>query len=202
MNTGMKWRQLASELDRSIAARMSTGVNAINDNAALSPWQALDQKVGALTRHLFPYLHDEDRDEIKQEVLLALLESDGIRRVKAAEFPYASVHRVVHNKGCDLLRNRQRDVQTRSGVSILFETEASADPNAIDRTKEARIRILNRELSMLSPDDRELLMERFVDSKPIKTLAAERGLKYSTVATRLFRLVRKLRHNMQLDESE
>lgn len=207
MTSKMKWHQLATELDRNAATRIGLGdvgcVGKTNDDESTTAlWVMTSQRVRALTWHLFPTLHEEDREEIAQEVLLLLATPAGSHALATSRSPHAYIYSVVRNNGFDYIRSQKRERETSDAFALLSPCDIPASADADRETVEARVARLDSELETLPEADRALLMARFVEKKAITTLAAERGLKYSAVATRLFRLVHRLRSRLQLNGLE
>jgi RNA polymerase sigma factor (sigma-70 family) len=207
MTSKMKWDQLAAEIDRNAATRIGfgnvgCGGTRDDDESTTAVWTVTSQRVHALTWHLFPTLHEEDREEIAQEVLLLLATPAGSHALATCRSPHAYIYSVARNKGFDYIRSQKRERETSDAFALLAPCDIPASADMDHQTVEARVARLDSELEKLPEADRALLMARFVEKKAITTLAAERGLKYSAVATRLFRLVHRLRSRLQLNGLE
>jgi RNA polymerase sigma factor (sigma-70 family) len=86
----------------------------------------------------------------------------------------------------DLLRRQKR-----------YEALPPGDLAAADAASDHRLHeILRVALSELPPDTRELLQAFYIDERPLASLAAERGLTYKALESRLSRLRHALRERM------
>ena len=106
---------------------------------------------------------------------------------------------VVRRIGLDVFRERttERDALLRFGWEVLavsFEVPPFSDSNR-------RVTRLRTELRLLSDDDRKLLRARFWKEDSIAEIAQHMKVSYSAVASRLFRILKRLRDRLNEDEN-
>jgi RNA polymerase sigma-70 factor (ECF subfamily) len=100
----------------------------------------------------------------------------------------------------DMVRSFDRIVGGGSGSSstsdddffVNFSLSKDPDPAREARRAEDQKTIQNV-LALLTPDERDLLMRRYVDKVPLKTMAKEMGVKVTTLSMRLQRVKKKCR---------
>lgn len=89
----------------------------------------------------------------------------------------------------NFLRRRARTHRTEiPSEEILAEIAAEAESHHTDHAHEERRVKLLQCLDKLAPADRELLMRRYFEDRPLAALAAERGINQNALAQKLFRL--------------
>jgi RNA polymerase sigma-70 factor (ECF subfamily) len=97
---------------------------------------------------------------------------------------------LAKNTFVDRCRSRQR---LSRFVSL---DELSVEPSGQVRPENRLGGILREALAALPPDERELIQAAYVDKRPLRELAAEAGLTYKAVESRLGRLRQKLKEQM------
>jgi RNA polymerase sigma-70 factor (ECF subfamily) len=135
----------------------------------------------------------DDTDDVVQTVLLKLQSPDALRRMRASGSPggYATV--MVRNAAVDAIR-RRATAAPQGEPPTTFE----APDEALDaRARQAAVVDL---LDSLAASDRLLLRLRFWEDLSIADIAGRLGMPYSTIAVRLFRLLRRLRSQMGADD--
>jgi RNA polymerase sigma factor (sigma-70 family) len=134
-------------------------------------------------------IHPEDVEDIVQAVLLKLQLPQNLERLRAARFYLGYLVVMIRNAANDL--SRRRSVERDS--LALFERAISQADEIHEPLERRQARLwLARELRLLRPDERELLVLRFGQGMQIAKIAQKLQLPYSRVAVRLFRLLRKL----------
>ena len=89
----------------------------------------------------------------------------------------------------NFLRKRARTNRTEiPSEEILADIAAEVEAHHSDRAHEERRVELLQCLDKLAPADRELLMRRYFEDRPLAALAAERGVNQNALAQKLFRL--------------
>ena len=103
--------------------------------------------------------------------------------------------RVAKNKAISLLRK-----QNRYSSGPLTEEEAAELIYISDSTEwEEAAAALKKALDQLEETDREILVRRFYYYQPIKDISEKTGLNESTVKSRLYRGLKKLRKILEED---
>lgn len=121
------------------------------------------------------------------------LESTDERSQLASDFLHSFLKRIVSRVGKRLYREaiRQHPLTLEDSVAAL--TPQVWPVESVTSTK------VRNALETLSSEDQHLLLERFVEEKPIKIIAKEREISYSSAATRVFRAKERLRMLLEVD---
>ena len=129
--------------------------------------------------------HEDDLDDLQQQVCLALWEKreqyDPARPFLPWAYAFARNHALKYLKAT----SRDRGIQHFSGP--LLEQIAFAR-EAFDASIEERRRALDACLQRLRPEQRELIRERFAGQRSLKDLAASTGVSPASLTMRLQRL--------------
>lgn len=129
--------------------------------------------------------HEDDLDDLQQQVCLALWEKreqyDPARPFLPWAYAFARNHALKFLEA----KSRERSLQHFSGP--LLEQIAFAR-EAFDASIEERRRALDACLRRLRPEQRELLRERFGGQQSLKDLAAASGVSPASLTMRLQRL--------------
>ena len=141
-------------------------------------------------RHSVSSLTSGDIEDVIQETILKLQNEKMLITIQSAKDPQRYLSRMLKNAAVDRLRQISRE---RKGmIEVLRDGAAVEDPRE-DHARQSLIRKLGMEMSLLSKEERKLLHMVYWQGLSIKDAADKLGEKYSTVATRLFRSVKKLR---------
>jgi RNA polymerase sigma-70 factor, ECF subfamily len=132
-----------------------------------------------------------DADDVAQDVLLRLHSADAIRRLSLAGSPQGYLSVVVRNRVLDELRKNQSRWRGSSAAQQRMDEETGSGVSAEERI------VLERLLESLSDEERELVRLRFWEGYSIEDIAVHLGVRYSTASVRLFRLMRRLREQME-----
>jgi len=137
-----------------------------------------------LYRAAYGYLRNRDDalDAVQSTACAALEKRRSLRDPDALA---AWVRRILHNACMDLLRRRGREAPL---------PEEEAFPAAPPSTPEDS---LEEELSRLPPEIQAVLRLRFYEDLPLKDIAAVTGANLSTVKTRLYTGLKKLRIELE-----
>jgi RNA polymerase sigma factor (sigma-70 family) len=100
---------------------------------------------------------------------------------------------MLRNAAHDLVRRRQLE---RNLFSPLEEgvDEPALEPRYVEQTEAASV--IGEVLQSVGDSDRELLQMRFWRNMTIAEIANETGMSYSTTAVRLFRILHRLRDQL------
>jgi RNA polymerase sigma factor (sigma-70 family) len=183
----LSWRALIERLPA------EDGRSGGRDEEAWREFSARVRRLAALSLRWQRGLLFEDIEDITQDVLTRFLALDEIERLRAAREPASYLVTVLRNQARNLARQRgRREVRDEA-----FETERWLEgEKGGSEGAEPEVRAIRALLREIDEDDRELLRERFWVGKSIAEIAAMRGVPYSTVAVRLFRLYRELRNRL------
>jgi RNA polymerase sigma factor (sigma-70 family) len=129
-----------------------------------------------------------DSTELAQCVLLKLQEPDVLERVATAEAPEAYLRRMVHNEATDLRRRQTIERRALGRLARVPQQSLPPDDSILER--------LGQEWDQLTQDEQQLLMVRFWEDRSIGEIADRLGIRYSTAAVRLFRLLHRLRKRL------
>lgn len=133
-------------------------------------------------------LRPDDRDDIVQRVMLRLQSRDLLDRLAGLRSPEGYVVVMVRNLANDAARRHRAERATLAQIGRAPPTEPALFDSIDDPTA-----AVEPALHELNADDRTLVRMRFWENMTIGEIAAARGVSYSAVAVRLFRLLRRLR---------
>lgn len=138
-----------------------------------------------LYRLAYSYLHQrEDALDAVQGAACRALECAHTLRRQEALRPW--VYRIVVNECMDLLRRRKREVFLPPEE---LDTGSYCDPLPDDA--------LSRRVDALPPEIQTIIKLRFYEDLPLQEIASITGCHLSTVKTRLYTGLRKLRIEME-----
>jgi RNA polymerase sigma-70 factor (ECF subfamily) len=128
-------------------------------------------------------------DDLVQTVLLKLQSRETLRRVRAARAPLGYLTTMLRSALVDQVRRNARNPVGLEEDYVDLETRSPLAQ--VERNQEAhRLRAAVRRVPAA---DRLLLEMRFWDGLSLGEIAEQMRLPYSTVAVRLFRILRRLR---------
>ena len=139
---------------------------------------------------------DEARDLV-QETILRVLQRVG--RGDVLESPEAFALGVAKKVFFEYCRRLQK-ASTHDGISGALELAGTENPLS-DALLNSRKLILRKALELLPERMRELLVRRFVDEVPSRTIAREEGISTDAVDMRVYRAKRELRKKMDSTEA-
>lgn len=151
-----------------------------------------EQLVGLIKRRL---RSDADAEDIAQDVLLRL--SSRPDAMPEAEAPAAWLHRVVANASADFYRRRASEA--RAMASALEEErtqQAGAHTEDADQFRRDLAPCLRPLLASLSEEDREVLELTDLGNLSQKEAAAQLGIGYSAMKSRVQRARTRLRASL------
>lgn len=170
------WAQLIARLEASL--RNPGGVRD-------DPWEEMRSQLQSLASGLVETIELEDAI---QTVLLRLQSLPVLERLRASRYPIGYLVVMLRNVVRDEYRRR-----SKPGTLVPWAgdvVEVTAEDVLIGRD---RRRAVTQALANLQPEEQELLRLRFWKDLSIAEIARQLRLPYSTVAVRMFRLLRKLR---------
>lgn len=181
------WDRLLAQLEHERAQRRRGAPPTRADEEA---WEELSRRIRRLGRL---FVTREDLDDLAQNVLIKLQSPDVLRRLRAARAPSGYLAVMVRHAAIDLIRRR---TTLRDAVEPI---EENSDLNAVldGLDQEKRVALLRHVVGQLSDADRLLLRLRFWDEMSIADIARQFGMPYSTIAVRLFRMLRRLRRELE-----
>jgi RNA polymerase sigma-70 factor, ECF subfamily len=129
--------------------------------------------------------HEDDLDDLQQQVCLALWEKreqyDPARPFLPWAYAFARNHALKYLKA----KSRESGIQHFSG-SLLEQIAFARE--AFDASIEERRRALDACLQRLRPEQQELIRDRFAGEQSLKDLAASSGVSPASLTMRLQRL--------------
>lgn len=186
-----EWDSLLARLTNDLEAR-NRGDISNTDEAA---WEEVQRRVLRYSHMLSrrTQLEPNTATDIAQEILIKLQNPVTLRRLKAAGTPDGYLFVIVRNEILDTLRRNRKVVSaevplTEELISAYNVTQEQAGMDKTERLRSA--------LESLRFEDRALLHMRFWQELSIGQIAEKTGLKYSTVAVRLFRVLKHLREKL------
>jgi RNA polymerase sigma-70 factor (ECF subfamily) len=137
-----------------------------------------------------------DAEDIAQQVFVTIYFS--ISKFDPDNSLRAWIYRITVNQCCDYLRKKKTQRLTYESDFSAEETErlehsaAVVDPGAPADRQLAQHQLVLKLLSMVSEEDRSLILLKEVEGRTVEELAASTGLKEGTVKVRLFRARQKI----------
>ena len=187
------WEKLVSRLEGDLESRESAEHDAPHDDSA---WETMAEILRTRARLIIPHvgLQYSDIEDIAQSVLLKLQSGEAMRRLRAARSPEGYTFVMLRNAANDLARRRIRE---RNLFTSIEETEISGEtaPDYARTTEQSSI--VAKALELLTEEEMDLLRMRFWKDMSIAQIAAAKGISYSSVAVRLFRIIHRLRKQME-----
>jgi RNA polymerase sigma-70 factor (ECF subfamily) len=160
-------------------------------------WQEVWHRLEKIARGVLPAgqtLDAASAEDLVQQVLVKLLESpERLDRLDPSLSPEAYLKTAVHNAARDLAR---RKVLALKALKHLVQERLSCEP--MPSSSSERLVALAEELEALPEEQRTLLRMRFWEGRSLSEIAQHLGEGYSTVAVRLFRLLKKLKSRLPL----
>ena len=192
MTAEPSWDDLLFRLENDLRARESADLSLLDDEA----WEIAAQLLRSRARILalsHSGLQPADVEDLVQGVLLKIQSAVTIRRVRAARSTEGYVFVMLRNAAHDLVRRRQLE---RNLFSPLEEgvDEPALEPRYVEQTEAAWV--IGEVLQSVGDSDRELLQMRFWRNMTIAEIANGTGMSYSTTAVRLFRILHRLRDQL------
>ncbi len=144
--------------------------------------RALTEGYGKYYRLAYSYVHNEaDALDIVQEAAYkAILKSDSLQKTEYVE---TWVYRIVVNEACSLLRSRKESADVEDVQVSSEDTYEDID--------------LRRAIEQLEPKDRAIVILRFFEDRQLDEIAKILDENLSTVKSRLYRVMKKLRLNLE-----
>lgn len=160
-----------------------------------SAWDDLRRRVLRLAQLSIRWYHGltlDDVDDVALDVTAKLLEPAVLRRLQEATSPAAYIVRALKNRAANLSAARRAH-------AVLLETfavQAQGSPASVDLGEP-----LARALGELSREDLSVIRDRFWGDVSIAEMARTRGISYSAMAVRIFRLINRLRRRLDGDRT-
>lgn len=131
--------------------------------------------------------HHEDALDIVQEAVYKALKSS--HTLREPQYIKTWFHRILINTAIDTLRKNQR--------YELTDDEAAFDAPAQDHYENLDLRSA---LALLSPEQRLVIILRYFEDMRLQDIADILGENLSTIKTRLYAALKKMRIEIQSDE--
>jgi len=154
-------------------------------------WSEIVRRIHRIARVMLADFADRrvDPEDVAQMIVTRLYGTpDMLARVAAAASPAAYLGRMARNEAITRMRSLGREAETTMNLASVFEPGSEAD-RSID---------LTAALATLTEEERRLLAWRFVDGLSIRDISQRLGISYSATATRMFRIMDKLRQKRGL----
>ena len=144
--------------------------------------RALTEGYEKYYRLAYSYVHNEaDALDIVQEAAYkAILKSDSL---KGPQYVETWVYRIVINEACSFLRSRKESVDVEEIQAASEDIYENID--------------LKRAIENLDPKDRAIVVLRFFEDRQLEEIAKILDENLSTVKSRLYRVMKKLRLNLE-----
>lgn len=135
---------------------------------------------------------EDEARELAQETVLRVFQR--IERGEAVESAEAYALGIAKNVFFEYCRRVTR-AEMHDGISGAVELPSFENP-LTDALESSRRLIVRRALSLLPEKMRSLLVRRFIDEIPSRTIAREEGISTDAVDMRVYRAKRELRRRM------
>jgi RNA polymerase sigma-70 factor (ECF subfamily) len=156
---------------------------------------AYDSYADAIYRHCFFRTFTKSRaEELVQDVFMKTWEY--LNEGKTVENMRAFLYRVANNLIVDDVRKRKE-----SSLDALVESghmNEAVGADARDVENRALVREIVKQFSKLEPDDRTVLVMRYVDDLDPKDIASALGMSANLVSVRLNRALKKVKRELAL----
>jgi len=193
MTTEPSWDDLISRLEDDLEARESAGSRLpLNEEVWALAAQYLRSR-GEVLAFSHSGMQPADIEDVVQSVLLKIQSLVTIRRLRAARSTEGYIFVMLRNAANDLVRRRQFERGLFSSLEAKVD-EPHEEPGYVKQTE--AISFVSTVLESLSSSDQELLQMRFWRNLTISEIAEEKGMSYSNVAVRLFRVLHRLREKL------
>jgi RNA polymerase sigma-70 factor (ECF subfamily) len=186
-----EWNSLLTRLRDDLEARNRGDTSETDEQA----WREVLKRVLRYSQILSARarLDPDSALEIAQEILIKLQNPATLRRLRVAGSPDGYLFVIVRNEVINTLRRKRRAIS--SEVALTEDLISAYDPTR-EKVRSDQAEQLRRALRSLRPEDQQLLQMRFWQKMNITEIARSTGLKYSTVAVRLFRILKNLRERL------
>lgn len=160
-------------------------------------WNEILKRVDSITRkHSYSLnLKDNEIEDIVQNVMMKLQSEEFSNFLLKLRNPGGYISTIIKHKEIDLLRHKHRE-QLILKKLLNKEINKTNTPQSILELEESIV-ILKTELQKLNADERELLKKKYWENLKIAEIANQMGKNYSIVATRLFRILNKLKSQLE-----
>lgn len=150
--------------------------------------EAYNTYADAIFRHCYYRLLDREKaKELMQETFIKTFEY--AKKGQAIENIRALLYRVANNLVVDFVR-KNKEVSLDHLMEAGFDPTGSDDDTMKARLEEQRIRTT---LHQLDPDDRELIVMRYIDDLKPQEIADMMGLTANVVSVRIHRALKELK---------
>lgn len=177
----------------------------LNQQGSEIAWAELLRRLRAMAAGLRgrgELLFPSDSDDAVAEVIVRLQSSTALQRVARSRHHGAYLYAMLINASRDIRRRNQRRDREES-----IEPGALADPvpTALERLIREEnepdhgrlVMLLRRTLRRLSSEERSLIRQRFWEDRSIREIADGLGVPYATAATKIHRLLIRLRRSFK-----
>ncbi len=153
--------------------------------------ELLTQEYAFFYRVAYSYVGNEaDALDIVQESAYKAIYNSG--KLKHPEYAKTWICRIVINEAVTLLRKKKNHADT-----ALFEAETAAAGERLSKEEAAD---LKEAIKQLSPEERTMIVLRFFEDMKLEEIAEICGESLSTVKSRLYRTLKKLKLNLEVQE--
>jgi RNA polymerase sigma factor (sigma-70 family) len=186
-----EWNYLLARLSDDLEARNRGDISNTDEAAWEEVWKRVLRYSHILSSRA--QLAPDTASGIAQEILIKLQNPATLRRLSAAGAPDGYLFVIVRNEVLDTLRRNRRAVSTEVPLTeeLISSYDVIREQTGTDKAERLRLA-----LQSLRSEDRTLLHMRFWQDLSIAQIAEKTGLKYSTVAVRLFRVLKYLREKL------
>jgi len=192
----MQWKPLTQMVEQEVKARLGVDAGPLDENQTLLVWSEVHRRTTALA-HALINLPEHDLEDLVEVIVHKLLELDTIRRVASATSPRRYIIKMLQREAAKIRgqRNREEFIEDNPAATARYESEMGAR-NADSQQIALEIRNF---IDLLSPEQQILLNARHIEGLTIRQMAKRFGMSYSAIASRMFRIHKKLRDLRESD---
>lgn len=153
--------------------------------------ELLTEQYAYFYRIAYSYVRNEaDAQDIVQESAYKVIYH--AKKLKQPEYAQTWVTRIVINEAISFLRKHKREVPAPEE-----ETELAATTEEVSREEKMDLRSA---VEKLPPEEKTLILLRFFEDKKLEEIAEICGEALSTIKSRLYRTLKKLRLDLEVAE--
>ncbi len=138
-----------------------------------------------------------DAEDLSQTIILELIIAIN-KKLEIDNFDYYFFG-ICRNQYAKYVASKMKE-RDREIITDNVEVEDKKTTTLNDLVASEQIAMINRELKLLSRDYIEIVYRYYIDDMKLKTIAEELNLPLSTVKTRLYSIMRKLKESVKMEK--
>ena len=159
-----------------------------DESAVARFWSDLQDRVSKLARKWGN--SEDDVEELTGNVMLRLQNPIPRASVTTSPYRWAYIAMALRSEIKELHRKRKQETEGLENFARFART--ASDPELASRCRD-----LNEAMEALPANERQLVVDRFIDGRSIQELADGQRISYFAAAQRLTRIIAKLRNSLR-----